>query len=141
MLVFRWHSPRIAFTSQAIETLQVKGKLRFDHIVGMLRSRGQSCPQFAPIWGRGDVPLLSLSTSSGPAKNRVSATGKPSTSQVPQSASSGNAESTSLTPSWERYRAQRSATLSVSRDVQAEAGGRELGGDAGVKIGVVSRVV
>jgi hypothetical protein len=38
-LVFRWHSSRMAFTSQAIETTRVKRKPRFS--VRMLRSHGQ----------------------------------------------------------------------------------------------------
>jgi hypothetical protein len=45
----RWHSSRMAFTSQAIETPRVDGKLRFNRIVRMLQSYGQCCPQFAPI--------------------------------------------------------------------------------------------
>jgi hypothetical protein len=49
MVVFRWHSPRIAFTSQSIEAPTVKAKPRCDHIVCTLHSRGQHCPQFAPI--------------------------------------------------------------------------------------------
>jgi hypothetical protein len=48
LVVFRWHWPRIAFTSQAIEAPKVEGKRRFDHIVRTLRSQGQCCPQFAP---------------------------------------------------------------------------------------------
>jgi hypothetical protein len=62
MVVFRWHSPRIAFTSQAIETPKVKGKPRFDHIVRMSHSRGQSCPQFAPIFfgGSGQMGMQEL---------------------------------------------------------------------------------
>jgi len=50
MEVFPWHSPRIAFTSQAIETPMDKGKPRFNRIVRMLQSHGQCCPQFAPDW-------------------------------------------------------------------------------------------
>ena len=68
-VVFRWHSPRIACTSQAIETPRVNGKLRFGHILRMLASQGQCCPQFAPIWGgpirRSGASFLSCSTSSG----------------------------------------------------------------------------
>jgi hypothetical protein len=47
-LVFRWHSSRMAFTSQAIETPRIKGKPRFNYIIRMLQSHGQFCPQFAP---------------------------------------------------------------------------------------------
>jgi hypothetical protein len=50
-VTFRWHSHRIAFTSQAIETPKVKGKPHFDHIVRMSRSCGQYCPQFAESAG------------------------------------------------------------------------------------------
>jgi hypothetical protein len=53
MTMFRWHSPRIAITSQAIETPRIKGKQRFNRIVRMLQSHGQCCPQFAPILGAG----------------------------------------------------------------------------------------
>jgi hypothetical protein len=49
MVVFRWH-----FTSQAIETPLVNGKLRFERFVHMLPSHGQYCPQFAPHLVAGD---------------------------------------------------------------------------------------
>ncbi len=62
MVVFRWHSPRIACTWQAIKTPRVDGKLRFNRIVRMLRSHGQCCPQFAPIWGRALQSQLSMRT-------------------------------------------------------------------------------
>ena len=60
LVVFRWHSPRIAFTSQAIETPKVKRKPRFDYIVRMWRSRGQYCPQFAPICHRSGATEISI---------------------------------------------------------------------------------
>ena len=64
-VVFRWHLTRMAFTSQAMKTPRVKRKTRFNHIIPMLRSHGQCCPQFAPIFGGGHVsrrsrPLISL---------------------------------------------------------------------------------
>jgi hypothetical protein len=47
---FRWHSSRIACTSQAIETRKIKGKPRFNRILRISWSHGQYCPQFVPIW-------------------------------------------------------------------------------------------
>jgi len=55
MAAFRWHSSRMAFTSQAFETPKIKGKSRFNRIVRMLQSHGQCCPQLAPKWGGGAV--------------------------------------------------------------------------------------
>ena len=57
MVAFRWHSFRMAFPSQAIETPGVDGKLRFDHIVRMLQSHGQCCPQFVGAGFSPDGPL------------------------------------------------------------------------------------
>jgi hypothetical protein len=51
MAAFRWHSSRMAFTSQAFETPKFKGKSRFNRIVRMLQSHGQCCPQLAPNGG------------------------------------------------------------------------------------------
>jgi hypothetical protein len=60
MVVFRWHSPRIALTSLAIETPKVETKSHFDNIARMLCSLRQYCPQFAPIF-----PLKSRQQVSG----------------------------------------------------------------------------
>jgi hypothetical protein len=49
-LVFRWHSSRMAFTSQAVETPRIERKLCFNRIVRRLQSHGQCCPQFAPFF-------------------------------------------------------------------------------------------
>jgi hypothetical protein len=53
--VIRGNWSRMAFTSQAIETPRVGRKRRFDDIIRRLRSQGQCCPQFAPIFWGGQV--------------------------------------------------------------------------------------
>jgi hypothetical protein len=59
-VVFRWHLTRIGFTSQTMEIPRIKGKRRFEYILGMLRPHGQYCPQFAPIWGLAREPGLPM---------------------------------------------------------------------------------
>src|SRR5262249_55448431 len=46
LVVFRWHSPRVVFTSQAIETPKVKRKPRFDHIARNVAFTGAVLPPF-----------------------------------------------------------------------------------------------